>query len=275
MQESLSGALDRDKEQLLQRMGDAPSPEEAKKAVEEELTRLSYIAAQNAGSEEKAAYTASLFAAAAPAASFLSCSGAPKIYERKTGEEKAKGKAASAVLLIAGIALGAVVLVMLLLKGAGLVSLVLLAAALVLLYLAGRLGGRKALAKTEQKVVLSCDPEEVYSVLRAQVLVIEREIDAFPEQREKKAASSLPVDSAMLDLYGKLLEADLGKDGEYALESAGQLPFLLHREGLEVVSYTGDNDAFFELMPGEKTRTVRPAIVKDGEVLQKGLAVRV
>ena len=47
--------------------------------------------------------------------------------------------------------------------------------------------------------------------------------------------------------------------------------FYLHRKGIEVLDYSEENKRMFSRMPGKKAATLKPALVKDGKVLAKGL----
>ena len=44
------------------------------------------------------------------------------------------------------------------------------------------------------------------------------------------------------------------------------------RQQIEVVDYSKENEKYFDLMPGSKAATIRPAMVAQGGLLKKGLA---
>lgn len=81
-------------------------------------------------------------------------------------------------------------------------------------------------------------------------------------------------DDATLDLLASLLEAGQTGRGDVALESLSQVGQRLAQWGIEAVLYDREHAALFDLLPtlGEE-RTVRPALVKDGKVLRRGVAV--
>jgi hypothetical protein len=74
-----------------------------------------------------------------------------------------------------------------------------------------------------------------------------------------------------LSLYSDLLEASLAKDGEYALDQISKVPFYLHQKGIEAMNYSDEYRSYFDVIPGEKQETIRPALVKDGHLLKKGI----
>lgn len=85
------------------------------------------------------------------------------------------------------------------------------------------------------------------------------------------------ADEAMLDLLVSLLEAQATGRGDVALRRLDQVSTYLRMLGIEAVEYAaGDPDCarMFDVLPtlGE-ARTVRPALVKDGALLRRGVAV--
>ena len=87
-----------------------------------------------------------------------------------------------------------------------------------------------------------------------------------------------------LELFAGLLEAETSGDSGYALDQIGNVRFYLHRQGIETVDYTQEHDSWFERMPAapgaggvglfadRSVKTVRPALVRNGELVKKGIA---
>ena len=97
------------------------------------------------------------------------------------------------------------------------------------------------------------------------------------ERDGARARISGTADEATLDLLVSLLEAQTTGRGDVALRRLDQVRTYLKALGIETVEFTaGDLDCarMFDVLPtlGE-ARTVRPALVKDGEVLRRGMAV--
>lgn len=85
------------------------------------------------------------------------------------------------------------------------------------------------------------------------------------------------ADEATLDLLVSLMEAQETGRGDVALRRLEQVKTYLRMMGIEAVDFAaGDADCarMFDVLPtlGEM-RTVRPALVKDGELLRRGVAV--
>ena len=150
-----------------------------------------------------------------------------------------------------------------------------------LLQLSGWLMGRRKVKQPdkEKKVEVYTDADKVYRILHAVTLVIDRELknvsasaadDAAAEGEERKILSN-----AELQLYSGILEAGYASEEESIKECVEDLRFYLHRIGVEAVDYTEKNSGWFEKMPGTRTETVRPALVSDGVLLQRGLAAGV
>ena len=75
------------------------------------------------------------------------------------------------------------------------------------------------------------------------------------------------ADDAMLDLLVALMEAKASGRDEMAMRS------LSLAEGVEVVSYAPERAAMFDRLPAVgAARMVRPALLKDGRVLRRGVA---
>jgi len=81
------------------------------------------------------------------------------------------------------------------------------------------------------------------------------------------------ADEAMLDLLVSQLEAKASGRPEMAIRSLDRAEQYLHMLGVEVVDYGSESAAWFDILPtmGE-TRTIRPALLKDGQILRRGTA---
>ena len=81
------------------------------------------------------------------------------------------------------------------------------------------------------------------------------------------------ADDAMLDLLVALMEAKASGRDEMAMRSLSLAEEYLRMLGVEAVSYEPEHDAMFDRLPTVgAARTVRPALVKDGKVLRRGVA---
>ena len=81
------------------------------------------------------------------------------------------------------------------------------------------------------------------------------------------------ADDAMLDLLVALMEAKASGRDEMAMRSLSLAEEYLRMLGVEAVLYAPESDAMFDRLPTVgAARTVRPALVKDGTVLRRGVA---
>lgn len=81
------------------------------------------------------------------------------------------------------------------------------------------------------------------------------------------------ADDAMLDLLCTLMEAKASGQDALAMRSLAQAEQYLHALGIEPVFYSAERAAMFDLLPtlgGE--RTIRPALMRDGKLLRRGVA---
>ena len=93
------------------------------------------------------------------------------------------------------------------------------------------------------------------------------------EQTAGRTHLSGTADDAMLDLLVALMEAKASGRDEMAMRSLSLAEEYLHMLGVEIVPYGAEHAAMFDMLPtlsGE--RTVRPALVREGKVLRRGVA---
>ena len=81
------------------------------------------------------------------------------------------------------------------------------------------------------------------------------------------------ADEAILDLLVSQLEARASGRPEMAMRSLARAEQYLHMLGVEVVYYDSECAKWFDVLPTMgATRTIRPALLKDGELLRRGTA---
>jgi len=136
---------------------------------------------------------------------------------------------------------------------------------------------KKLNIETEKRIEVKRDPAKIYRALQTMVLTIDKQLELASE--EEKAAESRrlkesegPLTQEEAELYSSLLEALYSKDGDYAVDRLEDVRFYLHKKEIDLVDYTPDKEAWFELMPSDTTRTIRPALSYGGRLLKKGLA---
>ena len=93
---------------------------------------------------------------------------------------------------------------------------------------------------------------------------------------EKEAGMTMlsgTADEASIDLLVSQLEAKASGRPEMAMRSLDRAEQYLHMLGIEIVPYDEEHAALFDVLPtmGE-ARTIRPALLKDGQMIRRGTA---
>lgn len=93
------------------------------------------------------------------------------------------------------------------------------------------------------------------------------------EKEAGAARLSGTADDAMLDLLTALMEAKASGRAELAMRSLDQAEQYLHMLGVELIHYDAEHAQLFDVLPtmGE-ARTIRPAMIKDGRMIRRGVA---
>lgn len=94
-------------------------------------------------------------------------------------------------------------------------------------------------------------------------------------EKENRLHNGELSDNALLSLMESLMEAKFAGRADMALHSLEDAEQYLRLMGIEALPYNQSNESFFEILPtiGEE-RTIRPAFVKDGKLLRRGVAVK-
>ena len=96
---------------------------------------------------------------------------------------------------------------------------------------------------------------------------------ALIEQDNAPSRLSGTADEAMLDLLSAMMEARASGRQDLALRSLDQAEQYLRMLGVQSVFYDADHAALFDVLPARSgERTVRPALVRDGELVRRGVA---
>ena len=81
------------------------------------------------------------------------------------------------------------------------------------------------------------------------------------------------ADDAMLDLLTAMMEAKASGRDELAMRSLNQAEQYLHMLGVELLPYDAAYTQYFDTLPTMgQARTIRPAMMKDGKLLRRGVA---
>ena len=90
---------------------------------------------------------------------------------------------------------------------------------------------------------------------------------------QDNAPARLSGTAAMLDLLSAMMEARASGRQDLALRSLDQAEQYLRMLGVQSVFYDAEHAAMFDVLPARSgERTVRPALVRDGELVRRGVA---
>ena len=290
----MTDLLEKDKDKLLTELSAAASADKAIHVLENEIDKLLLKHNEQCETDRERESAAYMMQAVRLSLPLIDSNGKIKVWEsggRKDDEDNGGSfKLSFLVLLIIGIALcvfGFGPLMMdaylgvadnardqVILHGGATI------AGLIALYFSGYMYSRpkKAKGKKEYQVDIRVDADRIYRNFRTALLSVDQsleEINAAERWKAREKAGSIDgrtVTQSELDLFSDLLAAAYSGDPEYALEKVEQIKYFLHRQQIEVLDYSKENEKYFDLMPGSKAATIKPAMVAQGGLLKKGLA---
>lgn len=129
--------------------------------------------------------------------------------------------------------------------------------------------------KTKSKAVveISVDADDIVKRLEELVIAIDTALENEKKAKEQQAVMlKTAINADEVQLFSYLMEAKLSGEADFALEQLDEVEHYLAKQDVILVNYTKGNEKYFEFLEGDRTRTIRPAFVRKGEIMQKGLA---
>ena len=288
----MTDLLEKDKDKLLTELAAAASAEKAVHVLENEMDKLLLKHNEQCETDRERESAAYMMQAVRLSLPLIDSNGKIKVWESgHTSDEDTGGsfKPSFLILLILGLALcvfgfGPLMMDAYSAAAANARDQVILhggatVVGLIALYFSGYMDSRpKKMGKKDYQVDIRVDADRIYRNFRTAILSVDQsleEINAAERWKAREKAGTIDgrtVSQSELDLFSDLLAAAYSGDPEYALEKIEQIKYFLHRQQIEVVDYTKENEKYFDLMPGSKAATIRPALVAQGGLLKKGLA---
>jgi len=154
---------------------------------------------------------------------------------------------------------------------------ILMAAAVLFGFLAGRLW----YGEREVRVHAELDADVVWKTLKKAMETMDRKSEEYlaqeetwiREQKDTASPASASRDPETLRLLGDLLEALYAGNGDYALRQLKKLLPWLRQQGIEAVDYSPETADLFELLPTKRSSaTQRPALISGETLLLAGRA---
>ena len=276
-----SELLERDRERLMARLAKADNAEQTKAVLDDELGRIQLMYSESSEDpemNEEAGYALSAIRAAIP---LIDSTGEVKTYERPVsssgGAFPILPTAGGACACLGGVA--ALVFLPSVFVPVGLIAVI---AGAVILFVAGMRDGEKHAKPLEidRIIDVTMDHEKIYRNLSRALVIVDKNLEdaavRMQVQKEEQAESQTDVRDVLpgqeMELISGLLASAYGAPDETVSQTViSDVRYYLHRKGIEVLDYSEENRRMFSRMPGKKAATLKPALVKDGKVLAKGL----
>ena len=285
--------LKQEEEKLTEDLRRAASPEKARAVAADAWERLLYRWQE--GQEEKKLIeeAVNMLRVAQADAGLLEHSGEAKVWQTAADREQKAKRKKQRGRMFAFLAVGLVLLILAVWVSSVFrpdaeggtpwilseIPLAMAAVSAVLLFLGGY-SGRKTekTSSAEQRVEITLDPAAVFRSMLHTAAVIDANLEQAAKDLawEKRAGSGEDFGEELgadgIELLASLMEAACSRDGEYALEKAQDAAYFLHRRGIELVEDDGTRPELFDRLPSDRPGTIRPALVRDGKLLKKGLS---
>lgn len=289
----MTDLLEKDREDILSGIALAGTAAKAVTILENETDKLLLRYNDSCESDREREAAAYMMQAVRLSLPMIDSAGKTKVWERGTDkqEKEAKGKIniPFVLLTIAAVGLcayGLVPLVAASLINAGetyrtqlLIRCLFVVAGIIMGFFAGAMQRRKEVRTAkEHQVEIRPDSEKIFRNYRAAIFSVDQsleEISAAERWSKREQAGNIDGRKATtpeIELFSDLMAAAYSGDPEYALEKIEEIKYYLHKQQIEVVDYSSDTAQYFDMMPGNKAGTIRPALVADGQILKKGLA---
>lgn len=124
---------------------------------------------------------------------------------------------------------------------------------------------------------ISIDAAAIVHALKTMLAVVDRALEELDANEKSQQRIRLKKESGTdsghsLDVYQRLLEcAYAEKNSDLSKEIISEIHYTLHQNGIAIVEDDREHPEYFDHIPGNGG-IVRPALVKDGYVMRRGLA---
>ncbi len=297
-QATLSELLAEDKETVMNRLLSDRAQEKALTALESEMDRLMYKAGAMEGSGAQSEVVQGMLQVVKSTLPLIESVSEAEVWEKESGHQSDRRRLpgpVSIVCLIAGIVCAVSGLVGQSIAGKVLRPDTLLwtIAGCVLLVIGGYLAGKgrkdpgagKAGAGKEKQVrqTFLVDPAKVWHILQGITLSADHSLERVKDldevrEQESNADSKAPMSKDELQFFCDLLENAYARrrrapSDDTLREQVESIRYYLHSKGIETEDYSVQSVSWFELLPASgQAVTIRPALIKDGVVIRRGLA---
>lgn len=266
------------KENLALRIKESKSLYETSGVISEALETMQYQYLSQEGNEGLDEKLADLVGMAKESVSVIESVNKSKLWEKaEDGEPKKKSPLPGLLLMLAGwlLVFGSVWYYMFLhnIKMAEMKSyFAAMGVGCLVIVIAGFALFFRKKPKNKAVVEIMVDAEDIVNRFEKVISEIDKILD-----NEKKAISQnkIIMETAIKDdevqLFSYLLEAKYSAQPDFAMEQLSEVEHYLAKQDVIIVPYSKGNEKYFEFLEGNEDKTIRPALLRNGETLAKGL----
>lgn len=91
-------------------------------------------------------------------------------------------------------------------------------------------------------------------------------------QQRRQIRRAEHTDPQLMQLFSYLLEGKLSGEADFMSEQISLVEEYMGEQGILALEYEKGREAYFDFLPSQEQKTIRPAIVKNGVTLVRGLA---
>ena len=267
------------KDNLILRIKESKSLYETGSVISEVFETMQYQYLSQPGNEELTGKLTQIMAFAKTAFPLIESVSKYKLWENAEGPQpKKKSPVPGLVAYLIGVAMIFVTLgyYMFLnnLKFADMQTyMAVMAAGCLVMFVSGFMLFHRRKVKSKAVVEISVDADDIIRRIEDMVKLIDKMLE---EEKAYQKQQAVLMDSAInedeVQLFSYLMEAKLSGEADFALEQLDEVEHYLAKQDVILVKYTKGNEKYFEFLEGEETKTIRPAFVRKGEIMKKGLA---
>ena len=292
-QSSLLALLESDREMIMGNLARDRAPSAAQAVLEKAVDRVMYRYVEQCADPLLGDAAQAMLQSVRSAIPMIDAVSEARAWQKTldtTGERAKRMPPAALGLLSAGVVLVvASVLAMLIGGGFGgalsfVKAILPVALGLGAVFWAGLLAGRpkkKRLAvqtAADVRTEFLVDAEKAYHCLRGAMVVADHRLETLRQEADARlknvqgAAGEASGDE--INLFAELMESAYAAGNDTSREMASAIRFYLHGRGIDAVDCAPGRESWFEFLPAPSAGTLRPALVREGRLLKKGLASR-
>lgn len=148
-----------------------------------------------------------------------------------------------------------------------------MAAGCLVMFVAGFMLFHRRKQKNKAVVQVSADAADLVNRLEDTAKLIDKMLaDEAAQLKTRQDLIATAINDDEVQLFSYLLEAKASGQADFALEQLDEVEHYLAKQDVIIVNYTKGNERYFDFLIGDEVKTIRPALIRKGRVLSRGLA---